>query len=171
MRHEGGTAAQPALRDAEQNLRAALADVEGVLIEPKGFALAVHFRLVGESDLPKVEHAVREVADSHPELRRTGGKKIFELRPDIDWDKGRAVLWVLEALGLEGEDTLTIYLGDDETDEDAFRALRNRGIGIFVGEPGADTRADYVLPDTSTVGDFLRALADETEKHGGRKSA
>jgi trehalose-phosphatase len=68
-----------------------------------------------------VEEAVAAVADRSKRLRRTGGKKIHELRPDIDWDKGRAVTWLLGELGLGDPDVLPIYVGDDETDEDAFR--------------------------------------------------
>ena len=63
----------------------------------------------------------------------TPGKMVYELQPKLDWDKGRAVLYLIDALGLDGDDVVPLYLGDDITDEDAFRALAGRGIGIFVG--------------------------------------
>jgi len=48
--------------------------------------------------------------------------QVFEVRPVIDWNKGKAVEFLLESLGLnESEDVLPIYVGDDRTDEDAFR--------------------------------------------------
>ena len=58
---------------------------------------------------------------------------VYEIQPKIDWDKGKAVLYLLDALGLDRDDVVPLYLGDDITDEDAFRALADRGIGIFVG--------------------------------------
>lgn len=83
---------------------------------------------------------------------------VFELRPDFEWDKGRAVLWLLEALGLDRPKTAPIFIGDDVTDEDAFRALRARGVGVFVGDPPAGTQARYALRDVAEVERFLRAL-------------
>ncbi len=85
---------------------------------------------------------------------------MFELRPDIDWDKGRAVLWLLEALGLEGDDVLPFYLGDDVTDEDAFRVLGGRGISVLVGTQSYLTHASYGLHDTSEVETLLAELVN-----------
>ena len=82
---------------------------------------------------------------------------MFELQPDVDWDKGRAVLWLIETLELQ--DALPVYIGDDVTDEDAFRALGDRGIGIVVLDAPRDSAARYVLPDTAAVRDLLAALA------------
>ena len=73
------------------------------------------------------------------------GKKVYELLPDIDWDKGKAVLWLLETLELERGKVLPIYIGDDRTDEDAFSALENRGVGILVSEQPQVTAASYWL--------------------------
>ena len=83
---------------------------------------------MNENDAFKVAVAVEAVASRHPELRRMDGKKVYELLPDIDWNKGKAMLWLLETLGLQGRNALPIYIGDDRTDEDAFRALEKRGI-------------------------------------------
>ena len=96
-------------------------------------------------------------------LRVTPGKMVYEIQPKIDWDKGRAVLYLLEALGLDGEDVLPLYVGDDNTDEHAFQALTGRGIGILVADPadpeaGRSTAADFVLDDTQEVQRFLDAL-------------
>jgi alpha,alpha-trehalase len=106
---------------------------------------------------------VETVAKHHPELRITGGKKIFELRPAVDWDKGQAVVWLLESLAL-GEDTVPIYIGDDETDEDAFRAVKMRGIGILVAQASQSTEARYGLRDPDEVKGFLTALIAVMQK-------
>ncbi|GAB2800660.1 hypothetical protein GCM10027040_30340 [Halomonas shantousis] len=159
MQHERAADYLSALDEAEAQLQARLADVPGVLVERKRFAIAVHFRLVGESDVARIEAAVEAVAGQNPRLRRTGGKKVFELRPQLPWDKGKAVLWLLEALGLADDTVVPIYIGDDETDEDAFVVLRERGgLGLFVGDAAQVTAASYCLEDTDAVGRFLDRL-------------
>jgi trehalose-phosphatase len=87
------------------------------------------------------------------------GKKVYELLPDIDWNKGNAMLWLLETLGLEARNALPIYIGDDRTDEDAFRVLEQRGIGILVSEQLPPTAARYSLKNPPEVEEFLAALA------------
>ncbi len=160
LQHPGGVERQDALERAREELQRALRPIPGALVEPKAFAVAVHYREVADADVPTVRAAVEGVAARHAGLRVTGGKKVHELRPAIDWDKGRAVQWLLDALGLDGSDVLPLYLGDDETDEDAFRALEDRGIGIRVGEPDAATAARYALRDPGEVQTFLNRLAD-----------
>jgi trehalose-phosphatase len=86
------------------------------------------------------------------------GKKVYELLPDIDWDKGKAVLWLLKTLGLESRNVLPIYIGDDRTDEDAFRALEKRGVAILVSEHPQVTAASYWLNNPEEVERFLHAL-------------
>ena len=148
----------PALDVAEKELREKLAGVAGTLVERKRFSIAAHYRNVNDTDLPMVERIVSEVTARHRELRRMEGKKVYELLPDIDWDKGKAVLWLLEALGLEHADVRPIYIGDDRTDEDAFRALEQRGVGILVSEQPRPSAASYSLKDPTEVERFLREL-------------
>jgi trehalose-phosphatase len=148
----------PALDAAEKELREKLAGIAGTLIERKRFSIAAHYRKVNENDFPKLECAVSEVAARHRELRTMDGKKVYELLPDVDWDKGKAVLWLLEYLGLEHEKIHPIYIGDDRTDEDAFRALQQRGVGIVVSEEPRATAANYSLKDPTEVERFLREL-------------
>ena len=88
------------------------------------------------------------------------GKKVYELLPDIDWNKGKAVLWLLETLGLESRNVLPIYIGDDRTDEDAFRALEKRGVAILVSEHPQVTAANYCLSNPEEVERFLQKITD-----------
>jgi alpha,alpha-trehalase len=165
--HQRGTEFLPALDAAERDLRARLAAVPGARIERKTFAIAVHVRQVREELVPDVEAAVAEVAAADPRLRETGGKKVFEIRPAVAWDKGKALLWLLDVLGL-GPDVLPVYIGDDETDEDAFRAVRERGLGVVVRGEGDDrpTLARYALRDTEETRAFVELLIDVLSERG-----
>jgi trehalose 6-phosphate phosphatase len=163
---EDGAGSVDLLRAVEGRLRARLAGIDGVLLEPKSVSVAVHYRLVPEEERPRVRAAVDEVLAEHPEeLKVTPGKLVYEIQPRVDWDKGRAVLYLLGALGLDASDVMPLYIGDDVTDEDAFRAVAGRGIGIFVGRAGdpeiagRTTWADYALADVDEVGLFLDGLA------------
>lgn len=148
----------PSLDLAEQSLQKQLLDLPGAQIERKRFAIAVHFRRVAEAQVPHVEAAVDQVLSQHEDLRKTGGKKIFELRPDIDWDKGKAISWILRKLKLDRDDVLPIYIGDDLTDEDAFREIRNRGLAILVKDENRPTLAHYALENSEEVRLFLHML-------------
>jgi alpha,alpha-trehalase len=108
------------------------------------------------------------VLSHYPELRKTTGKEIFELRPNIDWDKGKALLSLLEALYTDGSRVMSVYIGDDDTDEDAFRAIRDRGIAIMVGTGKRPTAAHYALRDTDEVAQFLQDLVALAETEVSR---
>jgi trehalose-phosphatase len=91
-------------------------------------------------------------------LRKGYGKKIFELQPRLDWHKGKAVLWLLQALALNSTEVVPLYIGDDVTDEDAFVALADCGIGIVVAEAPRPTSAQYALKNPDEVRAFLAYL-------------
>ena len=146
----------PALDLAEKELREKLAGIAGALIERKRFSIATHYRNVSETEVPRIERAVSEITERHRKLRRIDGKKVYELLPNIDWDKGKAVLWLLETLGLERPNAHPIYIGDDRTDEDAFRVLEQSGVGVLVSEQPRPTAAHYSLKDPTEVERFLR---------------
>jgi len=154
------SAALPDLDAAEAELREALSAVEGVLVERKAFSCAVHYRNVDPGAVGNVEAAVARAVDRHPSLKRFGGKKVFEIQPAVDWHKGKAVDALLDALGLDGGAVLPVFVGDDVTDENAFRWLAGRGIGIGVGDEPRETAADLAVPDVDAVGRLLAAMAD-----------
>jgi alpha,alpha-trehalase len=155
---EHGAAYLPLLDKAEQALRSGLQDIDRILVERKRLSVAVHYRLVAEADHAKVKKITDEVTAAHPGLRRTIGKMVYDLQPDIDWHKGKAVATLLSSLGLDGDDVLPIYIGDDVTDEDAFRELREKGLGIVVRGSRRSTYATLSLADTEEVQAFLKAL-------------
>src|SRR5262245_51874988 len=98
LRRQLGTACLLVLDRAETELREALQDIPGAQLERKHFSVAAHYRNVKENDVPRVKRAIDEVAVRHRELRTLNGKRVYELVPDIDWDKGKAVVWLLETL-------------------------------------------------------------------------
>jgi trehalose 6-phosphate phosphatase len=160
VRRELGAAYLPVLDTAETELREALDEIPGAQLERKHFSVAAHYRNVNESDALRVAQAVDAVAARRRELRRMDGKKVYELLPDIDWDKGKAVLWLLETLKLERGKVLPIYIGDDRTDEDAFSALEKRGVAILVSEQPQVTAASYWLHNPEEVEEFLQKITD-----------
>ena len=160
LRRELGAAYLPVLDTAEAELREALDEIPGAQLERKHFSVAAHYRNVNEDDASRVALAMDGVATRHRELRRMDGKKVYELLPDIDWNKGKAMLWLLENLGLEGPNALPIYIGDDRTDEDAFRALEKRGVAILVSEHPQVTAASYWLKNPDEVECFLQKITD-----------
>jgi trehalose-phosphatase len=158
VRKQVGAEFLPILDAAEKELGEKLADITGVLLDRKRFSVAAHYRQANESGVIKVTRAVNEAIARHRELRMITGKKVYELQPDIDWNKGRAVAWLLETLGLEQPEVLPLYIGDDRTDEDAFRVLQQRGVGIIVTEELRPTAARYALKGPAEVERFLREL-------------
>ncbi|MGW1679648.1 trehalose-phosphatase [Saccharopolyspora sp. NPDC002376] len=127
---EAGEAALPDLDVAEQRLSDALEPVAGALVDRKRFALAAHYRNVRPDEVDRVITAVRQVGSELPGLRVAHGRKVVELLPDIDWNKGRALRWLLERSGLT--ELVPVFAGDDYTDEDALREIHDDGLGIVV---------------------------------------
>ncbi|KAE8708304.1 putative trehalose-phosphate phosphatase F [Hibiscus syriacus] len=98
-------------------------DIKGTKVENHKFCTSVHYRNVEEKNWPMIAQRVHDILKDYPRLRLTHGRKVLEIRPVIDWNKGKAVEFLLESLGLsDRDDMLAIYIGDDKTDEDAFKA-------------------------------------------------
>lgn len=151
----------PLLDAAEHELQRMLHGLEGVVVERKRYAIAVHFRRAKPEAVEAVERAVDHVRDSAEGLRKTGGKKIFELRPGVDWDKGKALMALLEVPGLGGKDAVPLFVGDDLTDEDAFAAVNGIGVSVAVrGEDERETLAEYGLDTPEQVGELLAYIAE-----------
>ena len=165
--NEAAAASIPVLAEAATRLREQLAAVSGVAVEDKGFGVAVHYRNAARERVGEVLSAVR-AAGRRTALRVTTGREVIELRPDVDWDKGKTLHWVLERIGrAESVDLLPIYLGDDITDEDAFDAVRHDGAGILVrhsDDGDRATAARYALDNPARVSEFTERLAHQLAK-------
>lgn len=151
-------------------LRAAVREVPGAEVENNKFCVSVHYRNCEPERYAAVQACVEGVLARYDCLRMTKGRKVLEVRPNIEWDKGRAVEYLLEVFGLaDAPDVLPIYIGDDRTDEDAFRVLKERGsgLGILVSNVAKQTLATYTLQGPSEVMQFLKLLAENRASEPG----
>lgn len=152
------------LQCIKAQLKEKLCGVKGVFVEDKKLSLALHFRLADKRQLTFIKTVFHESIILYlvkNKIKIRPGKKILEVIPPVHWDKGRIVLWLLarQVFALKKKNILPIYIGDDVTDEDAFKALKNKGLTVFVGETG-NSKADYYLKDTKEVTKFLRLIMD-----------
>ena len=181
--NDEAAAAVPVLERAAAELREKLADIKGSRVEHKRFAVAVHYRDVAASDIGDVVASTYRIG-RREHLRVTNGRKVVELRPDVDWNKGTTLAWILGQIagaggpatskpGRTGGPAVPIFIGDDLTDEDAFDAVKADGIGILVRHTEDGDRpsaARFTLEDPGQVCRFLDRVADDlnasrTQRH------
>lgn len=160
--HPAAAAARDALTDVCRRLREGI-DAAGIVVENKGASATVHYRMADDDAVPRVRERV-EAAAEDAGLELTTGKAVLELRPETDWDKGRAVEWLLDRRVPEGETPTAVYVGDDTTDEAAFRALPEGGVGVKVGE--GESAADYRVGDVPAVRTLLERIVASLEEGG-----
>jgi trehalose-phosphatase len=152
----------PLLDQVEERLRKNFSEHDGIMIERKYSALAIHYRNAPKHSFKKINRVVDELIREIPDLKKGRGKKIIEIKPAFDWNKGKAVEWILRKMGFaDQEEYLPVYVGDDMTDEDAFRALADHGITILVGDHGGISAADMQLRDSGQVEELLHVLVQE----------
>jgi trehalose 6-phosphate synthase/phosphatase len=149
---------EPRLKELARTLTKGAA--KGVWVEEKGASLTVHYRAAA----PRYHAQI--AARAHEIVRNAGFQArdaicAVEARAPTGWDKGQAVLHVLRLRHgpAWSEDLRAVYVGDDETDEDAFRALQGLGITFCVGRAERPTLASHRLPDVPAVETLLRWIA------------
>ena len=169
--HQNHTAAAavPILEQAATELRKNLTQIPGVRVEHKRFAVAVHYRQVAAEHITQVISTTQRLGQQE-NLRVTPGRKVIELRPNLDWNKGTTLTWIRNQLQ-HLTTPLTIYIGDDLTDEDAFDTLQFDGIAMIVrhAEHGdRPTAATFTLDNPHQVYQFIQHsaqwLAHETAR-------
>ena len=169
--NEEAAASIPVLAEAAAGLADQLDHIPGVVVEHKRFGVAVHYRNAARDRVGEVAAAVRSAA-RRTALRVTTGREVIELRPNVDWDKGKTLRWVLDYIADKTEQKdpsplLPIYLGDDITDEDAFDAVQDDGLAILVrhsDDGDRATAAGYALDDPDRVRDFTERLARQLSR-------
>jgi trehalose 6-phosphate phosphatase len=137
--------------DLARTLAPVVAEVAGARLEVKPASVAVHVRSVADAEAGvALLDRVRTTAD--PSVTQKPGKAVLELAV-TDADKGSALRRLRGELGAAA----AIYLGDDVTDEDGFRALEPGDVGIKVGD--GDTAAAHRVADPAAVVAVLEDLA------------
>jgi trehalose-phosphatase len=159
LTHPKALRAKPLLRKIKSELRRQLGDIKGIIIEDKILTLSLHYRLVPAKDFKRIEKQFPKIVGPYrktKKVRVTHGKKVFEIRPNIAWDKGKAVLWFLKKVAKKTK-AIPIYIGDDVTDEDAFKALKKKGVTIRVGR-SKKSAAQKFIRDVDAVYNFIESL-------------
>lgn len=154
----------PLLRLLHRVLVQTLTAIKGAFVEDKGLTLSVHYRQVDESQVSEVANAVESIVStsrSVGKIKTTTGKKVYEIRPAVDWDKGKAIQLLMEKHTRKKRGPLVIFLGDDRTDEDGFKVVNKcGGLSIFIGEENTESIATYFLRSPYEVERFLELLLD-----------
>ena len=144
-------------------LRKTMAAITGTMVEDKGLTLSVHYRRVQDKQKEReVKNTFENVTGTARMLGKvdtTSGKKVYEVRPSVQWHKGKAIELIIRDYQKGKTEPLVIYLGDDLTDEDAFKSVKAlKGISIYVGGDNPDSGADYYLESTGEVYKFIDKL-------------
>jgi len=156
--HPDAKRAAPLIGRLARRLRRSLASVRKVLIENKKLTLTVHYRNVRKKDVRMVKKVVARMAHLYEAgLSVTSGKRVFEFRPRAAWGKGHAVLRILKSIGHPNSQSV-VYIGDDTTDEDAFRMLAYPAVTVRVGRHRR-SRAAYWAANPAQVRKFLEIVA------------
>jgi trehalose-phosphatase len=128
-------------------------------VENKQFTLSIHYRNVTRDKVPFLKSIVRKtILYYYPKLKITQGKEVLEVRPHTHWGKGKAILEVLKTIK-PSHNSLILFVGDDRTDEDAFKAIRSRGITIRVGK-STTTKAEFYVKDVQEVIRMLKTIVE-----------
>ncbi|MEA3328717.1 MAG: trehalose-phosphatase [Candidatus Omnitrophota bacterium] len=158
--HPHAKKARPALKQIYHSLSRRFSGDRQVIIEDKRATVALHYRLAkGPKKVRQLKKIFRDITRPYvkdKKVRLKYGKKVLEAWPFSRVDKGWALKWIMNKLAVRK--TLMIYLGDDRTDEDAFKAMGRRGISVFVGSEKKRSKAGYFLKDTGEVKEFLKRL-------------
>ena len=158
--HPRAAASRELLHEVAARLQEQLAAVPGAQVEDKGLTLTVHYRRVADERAERrTVAAVEQTCAPYEQLRLTHGKKVVEIRPAVDWHKGEALRFLRNVVIGHAANAPTVFIGDDRTDEDAFRQVGTDGYAIIVAEAApADTCAHAYLRSPLEVVDFLRRL-------------
>ena len=155
--HPEAARLRPKLAEIRERLNEELGHIPGLLLEDKGVTVSIHYRLVAGDPREEVQRGAQKVLEPFAvNFQLTEGEKVLEVRPAVFFHKGTVIHTITQMVNVKESD-LVIYIGDDETDEDAFAALKPKDIGIRVGE-SASSRAAYFALDTEEVCVLLEAL-------------
>lgn len=150
--------ASAAVAEVHEVLRTVAAEIPGAFVEDKGASVALHFREADAEGQRAALDAFAAAAAPHVErgrLRVMRGSYVLELLPNIEWNKGNAVRWIVERIERQKGPVFAVYIGDDVTDQDAFAAVESHGLPIAASDR---VTASVHLDGPVGVERFLHAL-------------
>ncbi|KAM7270785.1 hypothetical protein ACFE04_029999 [Oxalis oulophora] len=144
----------PMIAQVERTLNEKLKTIEGKKLENNKFSLSIHYRHVKEDMYKDIASCVLAIVRDYPELKIAHGRKVLEVRPKFEWNKGSAVEF------MRGKKSIPVFIGDDVTDEDAFKSFNRMklGYGIVVSTYAKKTDAQFSLQNPREVREFLSEL-------------
>lgn len=158
--HPEAASFEASLAEVSRLLEHELADVPGIQVDNKRLTLSVHFRNSPDAYAAQVDRVVTTTASPYVDggkMKITRGKKVVEVRPNLDWGKGQAIEKIRQECG---DDPLPVFFGDDQTDEDGFAVAQDAGgIAVFIGPTRQNTKALHQLESPAEVGQVLELLA------------
>ena len=167
FRHPQAVACKKEITRFAWGLKKLFLGTEGILIEEKGLTLTFHYRLVQprkREEVCKAFYDYFKTVSKEDTLKVTTGKMSLEIRPNIDWGKKDAILWILEMdkKRFPEREVIPIYIGDDETDRSALAMIKKMGIAIFVGKAATlPIKATFYVPSQSKCIELLRQITRE----------
>lgn len=138
-----------------KELRQRLGHIQGVIVEHKGLTLSLHYRCVNRLHQAEVKRIFNSSVKTR-KVKITKGKKVLEVRPPVEWNKGRAVAEIIRQT--KGR-VLPIYIGDDVTDEDAFKVVKKKGVAIYAGRR-KKSYAEYFVWNVREAVKFLEKIRE-----------
>jgi len=169
FRHPDALAQQSMLWAVGEILVRRAPAVSGMRVEPKGLAVAVHYRHVPPDEIRRVEiELARAIREQGSRLKIFHGTKVIEVLPQVAWTKGECARFIQEHVLPSGSGPslspplcppLWMYLGDDWTDEHAFEVLSGLALTVRVGDLVPSSKAAYRLKDVAEVRELLAAMA------------
>ena len=167
--HPACLAARPYIRQIKSRLKHELPSVGGIILEDKGVGLSLHYRNVKKTAVDGVKKVFHNIVDGYAagkKVRLSFGKKVLEVRPNIKWDKFSALNEISKAArksAKAGKRHVTIYIGDDATDEDVFKKMKAPDISVYVGKKSYKSRAEFFV---SNVNDVLKLIGFLEKNYG-----
>lgn len=148
------------IQEVTRRLQEVTKHIQGSSIEDNKYCVSVHFRNCHHESYEEILKLVENIVTQEPDLHMTRGRKVLEVRPRVNWDKGSALVHLLSMLGIPEDEVFCLYIGDDRTDEDAFRVLAERGIGagILVSNKVKPTKGIWTVRDPCEVTKLLKRL-------------
>jgi trehalose 6-phosphate phosphatase len=158
--HERLDSAQLFMREFRRELKDDVGDLAGIVVENKHASVTLHFRMAAPEQRVLAERALARLTERplrEGQIRLQRGDNACEVLPNLPWHKGDAVRWLQELQAeVRGTTPWTLYVGDDHTDENAFRTIRDAGVTVVVGQRRSAAR--YRLGNPAEVEQLIECL-------------